>query len=148
MNEKKEVKRVQIANFIGMYVLMVPLIWLLLCIKYDWSLVNVDYTAIFINPLVMSFGFVIGSNSKRSYETRVIENSTENITKLDQYTSAKGVSFDQNIGSAIIYKVKNKSSLIQMKFSITKSQDLIELRIPKVVWLDMNKRVALLSDVG
>ena len=139
MNEKKEIRRLLILNFIIMYTLMVILIWISLNIKFQWKLIPYDYFYILINPLIITGVMNVALNYRVKYRKRQIDKSSleyENFRKFMMHKKVKVVSSTNN--SDICF-VKNKHSFLPLKFIVNKSKFDINIYAPKVVLKEIKR---------
>ncbi len=139
MNEKREIRRLLILNFIIMYTLMVILIWISLNIKFQWKLILHDYFYILINPLIFAGVKNAGLNYRIKYEKNQIDKPSleyENFRKFMMYKKVKVVSSTNNLDICL---VKNKHSFLPLKFIVNKSEFDINLYAPKVVLKEIKR---------
>ncbi|MEA1976192.1 MAG: hypothetical protein U9N10_11785 [Bacillota bacterium] len=134
MKNRKEHLKIVIFNFCIMFALYVLLLWILLNLKYSWTLTSREWRYIFIT----SFSFNFTWNIFLWYQTKykVIEFkecSKENMEKMKKFLSSKKVKIIDSSTNNRIYKVKHKKSIFPLKFSILSEDGNYLINAPKII---------------
>lgn len=148
MDEKIESRKVLICNFVFASLLILSFTSIGISIKFKRIVEIRDLINLGAYALTFSFVYNIFNTNRVSYEDLVIDDFDDNIAMLDKYIMKSASLNMRAIEGIKIYSVRNKYSLIKLKYQVQKIDNNIYLRLPSAVKKDIIKYLELEQSEG
>ena len=134
MIKTEEHFRIVILNFFITFILYSFLLWITFNFKYNWELTSRDWSYILFFSLGVNIIRSLFFWYRSKYKVlKLQKNSKEDLEKMERFISSQKVKEINSYKSTKTYKVKNKYSLIPIKFYILSEENNFAIKAPKFI---------------